>query len=66
VVPSLPFNRLADAVSADALAATVRAMLKEHQSAELSRQTLRSAVEEKYAWHHHDVRFISAVEALRR
>jgi glycosyltransferase involved in cell wall biosynthesis len=66
VVPSLPFNRLADALSADALAAAVRAMLDEHQSVELSRQTLRNAVEEKYAWHHHDVHFVRAVEALMR
>ena len=65
VVPSLPFNQLADAVSADALAAAVRVMLKKHQSTELSRQTLRSAVEEKYAWHHHDIAFVRAVESLR-
>jgi glycosyltransferase involved in cell wall biosynthesis len=65
VVPSLPFNRLADAVSADALAAAVRSMLKEHQSTESSRQALRDAVEEKYAWHYHDAHFVRAVEALR-
>ena len=65
VVPSLPFNRLAEAVSADALAAAVRTMLHEEPNVESSRQALRSAVEEKYAWHHHDNRFVSAVETLK-
>ncbi len=66
VVPSLPYNRLADAVSAEALAAAVRVMLREYQGDESLRQILRSAVEEKYAWHLHDAVFVRAVEALRR
>lgn len=63
VVPSLPFNRLADAVTAEALAESVRQMLQvEHD--DNTRQTLRDAVTEKYAWHLHDTAFVKAVEAL--
>ncbi len=69
VVPSLPFNRLADAVSAEALANTVRVLFKEAQSDDLSRylrrHELRHAVEKKYAWQHHDVDFLQVVESLR-
>lgn len=68
VVPSLPFNRLSDAVTADALALAVRAMLSEHQNNEVSRHSrgeeLRKVVEKKYAWSHHDADFIRAVKAL--
>ena len=63
VVPSLPFNRLADAVTAEALADAVRQMLKVEYN-DSSREELRSAVEKKYAWHIHDDRFVKAVEAL--
>ncbi|MDT8375493.1 MAG: glycosyltransferase [Mariprofundaceae bacterium] len=65
VVPSLPCNRLADAVSADALTAAVREMLQ-IKFDQASRQALSRAVEAKYAWHHHDTAFVRAVEALRQ
>ncbi len=64
VVPSLPFNRLADAVSAEALADAVRQMLQVEYNDDC-RQTLRDAVEKSYAWHLHDDGFVKAVEALK-
>lgn len=64
VVPSLPFNRLADAVSAAALADAVRRMLTEGVPDDAARQQLRDAVEAKYAWRHHDAGFIRMVESL--
>ena len=70
VVPSLPFNQLADAVSSDALATAVRKMLEEEPRDETSRklrgQELREAVEAKYAWHLHDADMVKAVEALKQ
>jgi len=63
VVPSLPFNRLADAVTAEALADAVRQTLQVEYN-DASRQTLRDAVEKRYAWHLHDDGFVKAVEAL--
>lgn len=64
VVPSLPYNRLADAVTAGALADAVRSMLSGSGMDDGSRQRLRDAVEVKYAWHHHDTAFVRAVESL--
>jgi len=64
VVPSLPFNRLADAVTAEALADAVRQMLLVEYNDD-SRQALRDAVEKKYAWHLHDDELVKAVEALQ-
>lgn len=68
VVPSLPFNRLADAVSADALAAAVRKMLCEEPQDETARklrgQELREAVEAKYAWRLHDADMVRAVQSV--
>jgi len=63
VVPSLPFNRLADAVTAEALADAVRQMLQVEYD-DRSREELRSAVEKRYAWHLHDDELVKAVEAL--
>jgi glycosyltransferase involved in cell wall biosynthesis len=65
VVPSLPFNRLATAVSAEALADAVRAMLGQKGMDESERNELRSAVDAKYAWRHHDATFVAAVECLK-
>ncbi|MES0371602.1 MAG: glycosyltransferase family 4 protein [Mariprofundaceae bacterium] len=64
VVPSLPLNRLADAVTAPALADAVRSMLVDAYD-EASRELLRSTVEEKYAWKHHDADFVRDVEELK-
>lgn len=64
VVPSLPFNRLADAVTAEALADAVRQMLQVEYD-DHSRQILRDAVKAKYAWHLHDEAFVQAVESLK-
>ena len=64
VVPSLPFNRLAEAVTAEALAETVRQMLQVEYDDD-SRRILRDAVKAQYAWHLHDERFVKAVEGLQ-
>ena len=64
VVPSLPFNRLAEAVTAEALAETVRQVLQGEYDDD-SRRILRDAVKAQYAWHLHDERFVKAVEGLQ-
>lgn len=64
VVPSLPFNRLAAAVSAAALADAARRMLTAEALNETSRQQLRDAVEAKYAWRHHDAGFVRVLESI--
>ncbi len=65
VVPSLPFNMLADAVTAEALADATRKMLQQRFD-DRSRDELRHAVEAKYAWRHHDACFMTAIEVLGR
>lgn len=66
VVPSLPYNRLADAVSAKALAEAVAKMLAEPEVDDAAREVLRQSVDAKYSWHHHDAKFVERVEALVR
>lgn len=66
VVPSLPYNRLASAVSAEALADAVASMLEDGILDDEARQSLRKAVDAKYSWRHHDAAFVKAVEALIR
>lgn len=65
VVPSLPYNRLAAAVSAEALADEVRIVLNGTSMSVADREKLRESVDAKYAWRHHDRLFIQAVEALQ-
>lgn len=68
VVPSLPFNRLADAVSGEALAAAVRATLTALTVAPMDdagRRQLQQAALAKYAWRHHDAGLIAAIGRLK-